>query len=253
MSSLSASRAEEPLSYAAATFTSSHLLRQPKRKTSPHPTTGLSDVNSEARPDKSSSTPVLNPSSYSTTSTTSPGTAMISGHTDLPQDLFDKHYIPQLASALKSGANFILGDAKGVDEMALTWLLANSEPDTRGQITVHCSRPYNVPKLETLGVNVILDRVSHESGVAGGSRGRGKGRDPGNPNASRQRHLDRDARMTAASDFDILYVRTDEEAREFYGERWRKRVSATEMNRDRRTVQMGRAESGQLPLLETPS
>ena len=91
-------------------------------------------------------------------------------------------------------------------------------------------------------MRVVLDNntsTSIKPGAAGGEcrgKGRNKGRETGNPNASRQRHLDRDARMTAASDFDILYVRTDEEARGFYGEKWRKRISATEMNRDRRRV-----------------
>ncbi len=155
---------------------------------------------------------------------------MISGHTDLPPKLFDAHYIPQLTTALEDGATFIVGDAKGVDEMALTWLLTHLKTDNaKRRVTVYCSRAYNVSKLEALGVNAIFDPVKRDSGG-----GRVKGRESGNPNASRQRHLDRDARMTAASDFDILYVRTDEEAREFYGERWRGRVSATEMNRDRR-------------------
>lgn len=169
------------------------------------------------------------------TAMTSGHTAMISGHTDLPQDLFDKHYIPQLTIALESGANFIIGDAKGVDEMALTWLLTHAKPD---RITVYCSRAYNVSKLEALGVNVILDKSGAAGGGGSNGKGMNKGREAGNPNASRQRHLDRDARMTVASDFDILYVRTDEEARAFYGERWRKRVSATELNRDRRVVKM---------------
>ena len=50
----------------------------------------------------------------------------------------------------------------------------------------------------------------------------------------RARHLNRDARMTRASDYDILWARTEDEERELYGERWRPRVSATEMNRLRR-------------------
>ena len=49
-----------------------------------------------------------------------------------------------------------------------------------------------------------------------------------------KRHLDRDARMTRASDYDILWARSEDEERECYGERWRPRVSATAMNRLRR-------------------
>lgn len=41
--------------------------------------------------------------------------------------------------------------------------------------------------------------------------------------------------MTMASDYDILWARTDEEAKLLYGAKWRAdRVSATELNRRRR-------------------
>ena len=45
---------------------------------------------------------------------------------------------------------------------------------------------------------------------------------------------ERDAAMTAASDYDILRYRTEEEAREVYGKGWWPRVSNTEMNERRR-------------------
>lgn len=50
----------------------------------------------------------------------------------------------------------------------------------------------------------------------------------------RKRHLDRGARMTRASDYDICWARSENEEREFYGERWRARVSAIKMNRLRK-------------------
>ena len=53
-------------------------------------------------------------------------------------------------------------------------------------------------------------------------------------NASRAHHLARDARLTAESDYDILWVRPEEEMKALYKENWRPRVSATEMNRLRR-------------------
>ena len=40
--------------------------------------------------------------------------------------------------------------------------------------------------------------------------------------------------MTGATDYDILYVRSEDESRQLYGEKYRPRVSATEMNRMRR-------------------
>ena len=40
--------------------------------------------------------------------------------------------------------------------------------------------------------------------------------------------------MTAASTYDILFVRSDEDNKALYGAKWRPRVSATELNRLRR-------------------
>jgi hypothetical protein len=40
--------------------------------------------------------------------------------------------------------------------------------------------------------------------------------------------------MTRASDYDILWARSEEEARKRYGDKYRTRVSATELNRLRR-------------------
>ncbi|KAK4902956.1 hypothetical protein LTR49_026974 [Elasticomyces elasticus] len=51
---------------------------------------------------------------------------------------------------------------------------------------------------------------------------------------ARFNHIVRDTRMTLRSDYDILYVRSDEESRKLYGDKYRARVSATEMNRLRR-------------------
>ncbi|KAK5735397.1 hypothetical protein LTS12_026477 [Elasticomyces elasticus] len=47
---------------------------------------------------------------------------------------------------------------------------------------------------------------------------------------ARSKHIVRDTHMTLRSDYDIL----DEESRKLYGDKYRARVSATEMNRLRR-------------------
>ncbi len=52
-----------------------------------------------------------------------------------------------------------------------------------------------------------------------------------NPRAG---HLMRDRVMTECSDYDILWVGSEEESRELYGSKYRARISATEMNRLRR-------------------
>ena len=57
--------------------------------------------------------------------------------------------------------------------------------------------------------------------------------------------MQRDAAMTAASDYDVSYVRSEEERRELYGCRYRPRVSATELNRRRRAeLEEDRAVAG---------
>ena len=149
---------------------------------------------------------------------TNPRIAFISGHMDITLLQFSTHYEPRLDSALSLGHHFVIGDAKGVDASALTYLLAQSDryPDVRQHITVHVSRPGQLSKFQAMGVRT---ECSDE---------RCDRREP------RKRHLDRDARMTRASDYDILWTRSENEEREFYGERWRARVSATEMNRLRR-------------------
>ena len=50
-------------------------------------------------------------------------------------------------------------------------------------------------------------------------------------------HTERDAAMTRDSDYDILWVRSDEETKVLYGTKYRPgRVSGTQKNKDRREV-----------------
>ena len=48
--------------------------------------------------------------------------------------------------------------------------------------------------------------------------------------------------MTAVSDYDILYVRSEAESRQLYGPKYRPRVSGTEMNRMRRAKLLAAGE-----------
>lgn len=51
-------------------------------------------------------------------------------------------------------------------------------------------------------------------------------------------HTERDAVMTQASDYDILWVRPDDETKDLYGKKYRVgRVSGTHKNKDRREQQ----------------
>ncbi|MCJ1389910.1 hypothetical protein MMC18_002767 [Xylographa bjoerkii] len=140
---------------------------------------------------------------------------------DLTPHQFQAYYHSQLDAALAKGHHFVVGDAKGVDADSLDYVLspANRErhPDVAARITVYCSRPRNVHLFEKLGVRVECAEEKHDQ----------KNR--------RARHLNRDAVMTKASDYDILWARTDAEAKELYGAKWRAdRISATELNRRRR-------------------
>ncbi|KAK7961624.1 uncharacterized protein PG986_002449 [Apiospora aurea] len=173
----------------------------------------------------------------------SPRVAMVSGHMDLTPDEFAGAYHAPLDEALARGDAFVMGDAKGVDETALEYILAKGGASAAGRVTVYASRPANVDKLQRLGVHVVLAEM-HSDLAAGdgaassssrGRRGRGQGRGGGR-GGGRQRHLRRDEMMTEKSDYDILYVRSEAESRALYGDKYRPRVSATELNRQRRAA-----------------
>ena len=163
-------------------------------------------------------------------SSTQPRTAMVSGHIDISPTEFVIHYIPAIDVALSSGDHFILGDAQGTDSLALEYLLEHGGPDIKHRIKIHASRPYNVAKFQAMGLVSSTDPPA-DTVASSPSNSRGKGRRQGD---SRARHLLRDARMTTASDYDILWARNEEEARKLYGGKYKTRVSATELNRLRR-------------------
>ena len=157
---------------------------------------------------------------------------MISGHLDLPLSIFATHYHPLLAAAVDAGDSFVMGDARGVDFMALTWLLSRPVPGIKDRVAVYCVRADSARKMREKGVRVIFDSGATRGGTRqGGQR-------------ARQNLTDRDARMTEDSDYDILFVRSEEEARALYGARYRVRVSGTELNRLRRLEQDKRRAEG---------
>jgi hypothetical protein len=100
-------------------------------------------------------------------------------------------------------------------------------PVTEHRITIYASRRYNVAKFEALGIATNTN-PSSDNTVASGHSVRGKGRRHGEE--ARTRHLQRDVRMMRASDYDILWTRSENDARKLYGDKYRSRVSATELN-----------------------
>ncbi|KAF2475546.1 uncharacterized protein BDR25DRAFT_301172 [Lindgomyces ingoldianus] len=139
-------------------------------------------------------------------------TAFISGPVDASPDYFSTHYIPLLFPAIAAGDAFIMGPVPGIDTLALHFLLSQSVDPAR--ITVFMAHFEYADerwrkRYEELGVGI---RDVEDAQTTG----------------------ERDAAMTANSDYDILRYRNEEEAKEWYGEMWWPRVSNTEMNERRR-------------------
>lgn len=167
-----------------------------------------------------------------------PKVALISGHIDLSLSEFEEHYVPQIDAALQNGHHFVMGDADGADTLALSYLLSHhlEDPDLKSRITVYPSRKRNISRLSEQGFRVVPPddpSLKVERTVLVVAK---KGED-----ARRYHHIQRDANMTAATDYDILFVRSEEESRRLYGEKYRPRLSATAMNR------MRRAELAKMP------
>ncbi|MEZ4322361.1 MAG: N-acetyltransferase [Myxococcota bacterium] len=101
----------------------------------------------------------------------------MSGHLDLTVAELELHYVPALDRALRAGCRFVVGDARGADALAQTWLAGHGA---------------------AFEVFHMLASPRHHSGDAP-LRG-GFGSDTA-----------RDAAMTAASDFDIAWVRPGRE------------------------------------------
>jgi hypothetical protein len=106
--------------------------------------------------------------------------AFDSGHRDLTAAEFDQHYLPQQDKAIAAGHHFVVVDAPGADAMVQTWLAGRVSSD---QVTVyHAGRR---PRHHSAGFAV-------RGGYANQSA--------------------KDAAMTAASDYDIAWVRPGKES-----------------------------------------
>ncbi|MFZ6731924.1 hypothetical protein ACO0LG_08375 [Undibacterium sp. Ji42W] len=104
-------------------------------------------------------------------------TAYISGHLKISNEEFTEHYVPKLAEALERGDSFVVGDARGVDEMAQGYLVLYTD-----KIKVY--HMFEKPRNCAFGLETVGGFNSDE---------------------------ERDAAMTAASDDDIAWVRPGRE------------------------------------------
>jgi len=141
-----------------------------------------------------------------------PRVAFISGPLDASDEYFATHYAPRILSALASGDSFVIGPVRGVDTLALQFLLDPIQNVDPSRITIfmaefeHARTTWR-EEYEAKGVRVWKEGVTTR---------------------------ERDAAMTRESDYDILRYRTEAEAKELYGAEWWPRVSNTEINEERR-------------------
>jgi hypothetical protein len=128
-------------------------------------------------------------------------TYFISGHLDLSPEAFNMYYKQEIDVAMKEGSHFIVGDAKGTDSMAQTYL--------RG-----C-------EYKNVTIYHMFDKPRNNVGFTN------KG---GFTN-----DLERDEAMTYNSTHDILWVRSVEESKKILGKKYKAGyISGTEKNRLRR-------------------
>ncbi|KAE8154432.1 hypothetical protein BDV25DRAFT_135866 [Aspergillus avenaceus] len=140
-----------------------------------------------------------------------PPRAFISGplSTGPSQTYFKTHYIPKINTAIAKGHHFVIGPIpSGVDKEALEYLL--SYPVPPAHITIFVTSTEDRMWGDMFRARGVRVHVVEGWEVTSG---------------------DRDAAMTAASVYDILRWRTEEEARAFYGSLYREgHVTNTERN-----------------------
>jgi hypothetical protein len=103
--------------------------------------------------------------------------AFVSGHLDLGEDEFLRHYAPQIAAAAAQGCRFVVGDARGAD------LLFQRHAQAHG-LAVTVFHMFARPRHNAGGFPTVGGFTSDDA---------------------------RDRAMTAASSFDIAWVRPGRE------------------------------------------
>ncbi|KAJ7070109.1 hypothetical protein C8F01DRAFT_1115295 [Mycena amicta] len=134
-------------------------------------------------------------------------TAFISGPLEPAPDFFTTHYTTRLTTAIAAGHAFVVGPGRGIDTLALAHLLQAGVPPQRITVFLRESEARLAARFRAQGLRNVVSGRSH---------------------------TERDAAMTAASDYDILRYLTELEARVVYGDKYRLRVSGTEKNEIRR-------------------
>ena len=135
------------------------------------------------------------------------GCAFISGHVDIDNTTFLEHYKESLDNAISNNDHFVIGNANGVDTMALEYLIEQKVDSDK--ITIYFYSKYEKEdKYRTMGLNIKTGFTSYTS---------------------------RDKEMTINSDYDIAWVRSADESKTLYGNKYDpKKKSGTQLNLERR-------------------
>jgi hypothetical protein len=105
-------------------------------------------------------------------------TAMISGHLNLTEEEFNLHYKPKIDEAIEKGHSFVVGDARGTDEMGQRYLFSRGIKD----VTVY--HPWETCRNNPHNYPVVKGYTSYTQ---------------------------RDAALTSCSDYDIAWTREGRE------------------------------------------
>jgi len=143
-----------------------------------------------------------------------PQIGFISGPIYPPEGYFATHYVPPIERAIAQSHSFVLGPARGVDTVALEYLLSRGVSATR--ISVYLADFEDVALRHEYAA---FERAGGHVVVVDGAI----------------TTADRDAAMTTNSDYDILRYMPPAEARTFYGAAYVPRITNTEKNERRRS------------------
>lgn len=158
-----------------------------------------------------------------------PRTAMISGHIDISEAKFLQHYRTALDSAITDGNSFVLANADGADALSLRYLLHHGVTPSR--ITIYLRAP-------PAARGKHKSRTACEDGDAEADVVQRYWEEGFMVRSIVGSYTERDAAMTRESDYDILWLRPEEETRILYGRKYRaNRISGTQKNKERRAEQ----------------
>lgn len=148
---------------------------------------------------------------------------------------FTQNYAAPLDAAIAQGDNFIMSNAGGADTMGLAYLDSHGvSPD---RITIYLHTPQPNRRLNATQTRINSLRFGSDVEEAYKKKGY-------KCKVVQGFHTERDAVMTEESDYDILWIRSDEDTRKLYGAKYRRgRISGTQKNMDRRALKEKRIRS----------